>query len=245
MKMECEVIRDLLPLYADDACSEQSRFLVDEHLAECADCRGMLLRLRETSIETSLQTEKNTVIEYGAKKFKRRSSLVGTVIAGVFMIPILVCLIVNLASGHSLDWFFVVLASLGVGASLIIVPLMAAENKALNTLGAFTVSLMILLAVTCLYSRGTWFWIASAAVLFGLAVIFLPFVIRAKPVRALTGGGNPLLLVLGLDVTLFVHMMNMIFARRGFGPGNAVLLLGTIAGIGMTALEIMRKRGIK
>ena len=53
MKMECEVIRDLLPLYADDACSEQSRFLVDEHLAECADCRGMLLRLRETAISAS------------------------------------------------------------------------------------------------------------------------------------------------------------------------------------------------
>ena len=27
MKMECEVIRDLLPLYADEVCSEKSRGL--------------------------------------------------------------------------------------------------------------------------------------------------------------------------------------------------------------------------
>ena len=35
MKTECDVIRDLLPLYADDACSEGSRRMVEEHLTEC------------------------------------------------------------------------------------------------------------------------------------------------------------------------------------------------------------------
>ena len=34
MKMECDVIRDLLPLYADEACSGKSRELVEEHLGE-------------------------------------------------------------------------------------------------------------------------------------------------------------------------------------------------------------------
>ena len=46
MKNSCDVIRDLLPLYADDACSADSRRLVDEHLAECTDCSGMLKRLQ-------------------------------------------------------------------------------------------------------------------------------------------------------------------------------------------------------
>ena len=32
MKYECEVIRDLLPLYADDVCSAGSRKMVEEHL---------------------------------------------------------------------------------------------------------------------------------------------------------------------------------------------------------------------
>ena len=47
MKIDCEVIRDILPLYADDACSEKSRQMVDEHLEECSACREQLERTYE------------------------------------------------------------------------------------------------------------------------------------------------------------------------------------------------------
>ena len=40
--MNCNVIRDLLPLYADDVCSKESRELVEAHLTECAACRRLL-----------------------------------------------------------------------------------------------------------------------------------------------------------------------------------------------------------
>ena len=39
--MKCEVIRDLMPLYLDECCSESSRELVEEHLKECDCCRKM------------------------------------------------------------------------------------------------------------------------------------------------------------------------------------------------------------
>ena len=35
--MKCEIIRDLIPLYLDKVCSEDSRKLVEEHLAEIYD----------------------------------------------------------------------------------------------------------------------------------------------------------------------------------------------------------------
>lgn len=35
----CEVVQDLLPLYEDGCCSEQSKKIVEEHLSECRDCR--------------------------------------------------------------------------------------------------------------------------------------------------------------------------------------------------------------
>lgn len=38
MKYECEVIRDLLPLYQDGVCSDKSRKIVEEHLSECIKC---------------------------------------------------------------------------------------------------------------------------------------------------------------------------------------------------------------
>ena len=42
MKKDCDVIRDLMPLYSDNICSESSRKLVDEHCAECGECSKML-----------------------------------------------------------------------------------------------------------------------------------------------------------------------------------------------------------
>lgn len=37
--LPCEVIKDLLPLYHDGVCSEESRKLVEEHLATCPACK--------------------------------------------------------------------------------------------------------------------------------------------------------------------------------------------------------------
>lgn len=37
----CEIVQDLLPLYAENLCSEESRAYVEEHLKECAECRRM------------------------------------------------------------------------------------------------------------------------------------------------------------------------------------------------------------
>lgn len=39
MNVPCKVIKDLLPLYLDKVCSEESRNIVEEHLKECPDCR--------------------------------------------------------------------------------------------------------------------------------------------------------------------------------------------------------------
>ena len=37
--MDCNVIMDLLPLYADDCCSDQSRRIVEEHIGSCKMCK--------------------------------------------------------------------------------------------------------------------------------------------------------------------------------------------------------------
>ena len=41
MKVTCEIIEDLLPLYVDNVCSKQSRQAVEEHLRECEKCRSI------------------------------------------------------------------------------------------------------------------------------------------------------------------------------------------------------------
>jgi len=243
MKTDCEVIRDLLPLYADDICSDKSRNMIEEHLSECPECSGMLEKLRANEIEEGLKEEKDNVIAYQAKRFRRRSTTVGSVISALFMVPILVCLIVNITTGHGLDWFYVVLAGLAVAASLIIVPITVAEDKLFWTFCAFTLSVLFLLGVTCFYTHGNWFFTAASAVLFGLSVLFLPFVIRAKPVKAMIGDFSKTVTVVAVDVILFANMMNMISLWTKSIFRTAFILLLCAAGGWLLVNAINAKKG--
>ena len=37
-KIPCEVVQDLIPLYADNLVSEKTREIIDEHVARCPSC---------------------------------------------------------------------------------------------------------------------------------------------------------------------------------------------------------------
>ena len=80
----------------------------------------------------------------------------------------LICLICNLAVGHTLDWFWLVLTGELVGASLTLLPILVKQYRGVITLGGFTLSLELLLLAACLFSGGDWFLLASAGVLIGL-----------------------------------------------------------------------------
>lgn len=57
--MDCNVIKDLLPLYVDECCSEESTRLVAEHLDTCESCRKIYDQMRETY--QSYEEKPNTV----------------------------------------------------------------------------------------------------------------------------------------------------------------------------------------
>lgn len=181
MKYSCEMVQDLLPLYHDKACSGASRKVVEEHLSECGACRSLLQKYEHSVYDNLLQKESADMIGRYNRKVQRKSLYIGAGIAGVLLIPILVCLIVNIATGHALDWFFIVLTALMVLASVTVVPLVVSEQRMLWTLGSFTGSLLLLLLSSCLYGGGDWFLIAASGVLFGLSVFFMPLVVYRLP----------------------------------------------------------------
>ncbi len=39
MKITCNVIEDLLPLYVEGLTSDDTNFLIEEHLKTCTDCK--------------------------------------------------------------------------------------------------------------------------------------------------------------------------------------------------------------
>lgn len=176
MKYICDVIRDLLPLYQDQVCSAESTRVVREHLKECEECRKVAEKLADVKVDHTLKEECDNVVGKHIRRERRRSVLAGTALAGILMIPVVVCLICNIAVGHSLDWFFIVLTALLVFASITVVPLVVEEKRGMITILSFTASLILMLLTICIYARGTWFPIVAVAVLFGLAVVFLPYV---------------------------------------------------------------------
>lgn len=63
------------------------------------------------------------------------------IMIGLYGLSLLVCFICNLAIQHTLNWFFIVLASEAVAFPLTAVPVLVKKNCGLWTLGAFDFSL--------------------------------------------------------------------------------------------------------
>lgn len=49
-KRECDIIKDLLPSYVDEICSEASKEWVEEHLTGCEDCKKTVEMLKNTEL---------------------------------------------------------------------------------------------------------------------------------------------------------------------------------------------------
>ena len=58
MKISCNIIEDLLPLYVDDMVSEDSRQLVEEHLKECTTCQKMMEEMKKLMEEIEQENKK-------------------------------------------------------------------------------------------------------------------------------------------------------------------------------------------
>ena len=70
MKIECSVVRDLLPLYVEDMVSPETAQYVNLHLAECSECQKELESLKGGDVLTAIK--KNPTENTGdAKPFKK------------------------------------------------------------------------------------------------------------------------------------------------------------------------------
>lgn len=80
MKKECAIVQDLLVLYEDDCLQEESRKMVEDHIAECQECRWVYEASEKMQdIQVQTQTESDLQIQKSAsqimKKIKRRTTL--------------------------------------------------------------------------------------------------------------------------------------------------------------------------
>lgn len=74
-KKQCAVVRDLIPLVADEVASEESKAFVQEHIGDCENCRayyeGMTAQLERSLSATPTQT----AFESFCRKMKKQLRL--------------------------------------------------------------------------------------------------------------------------------------------------------------------------
>ena len=89
MGKECGIIKDLIPLYVDGVCSDESRAKVEEHIEHCPDC---LMTMERMKSELVLPMEGKEDVK-GFKKFVNKK--IWTRAMAIFLVLILLWIVLN------------------------------------------------------------------------------------------------------------------------------------------------------
>lgn len=94
MKNECNIIRDILPLYVEKMVSEETRIFVNGHLENCPECAAELesmkagTKVEELSSDTKnkLESEVEKSLKSIRKKFRKKVFRVSSIVAGIIAV---------------------------------------------------------------------------------------------------------------------------------------------------------------
>ena len=110
MKISCNIIRDLLPLYAEDLASDDTRALVDEHLCDCTECTNILENMKQ---KTPVPVETTPDSLNKVKRIIRRKRILSVMAALLTLITIAFAVLTylftpfQLTKEQALDDFYV------------------------------------------------------------------------------------------------------------------------------------------
>lgn len=86
MKVSCKLVEDLLPLYIDGVCSEDSSMIVKEHITQCAECSDKFKAQMGDVIVEQVDIEKNLESVKPFKKIKLKENISKVIIASMVVL---------------------------------------------------------------------------------------------------------------------------------------------------------------
>ena len=105
MKIPCSVVRDLLPLYAEEMIEEETRALVDEHLEECSECSKRLEEIRAAAAVPAENTAVDTAKPLLAlKKMINKRRWITAAIAALCVFILLFSAFHRINEWHQVPW---------------------------------------------------------------------------------------------------------------------------------------------
>jgi hypothetical protein len=176
---ECAVVRDLLPMYVDDVCSEESRKFVRRHLESCPECLQICRDLQNEEIENALKTEKNNVLKHHALQEKSRAFRAGLIISGILLLPVIIVMIVAAAGGAEARMIPVLGASMFLVAAFTAIPLLSKSQRMAKVTGFGMAGLLLVELFYGLFYSGRFPAAVMASTVFGVSVPLFPLFIRS------------------------------------------------------------------
>jgi MFS family permease len=168
----CHIVEDLLPLYHDGICSEESKEFVEEHLKECPSCAARLKELEDTSYEEELKEDTSSVLQKHYRKERSMAWKAGFIIACLLLIPAAIVLLISIADGTDFKEAFTIIATLLIIAGCTALPLMTPEHKLERAVLSAYFGIIAIIFINC-YEDG---WNIMLAYLSGITLAFsLPF----------------------------------------------------------------------
>lgn len=141
MKSNCNIIRDILPLYIEDMASVDTVSFVEEHLAICEECRAELEQMKNPK-ELENKSE-NIEAKHAIKTIKKKWSWkIGVLV--LYYIPVIVALtfygtlalVAGLGVIQTSAWFFV--------GFLVLAAILMTKNKWWGCIGGIVVGITLI-----------------------------------------------------------------------------------------------------
>lgn len=159
-KLVCDTVKDLLPLYVDKLTSEASNKSIDEHIADCEDCKAELNQMTQ-KLDVEVAPE---VKDFKKYLNKSKWSIVYYVMIALAIIGIVTCVIVNIAVEHRVSWSLIVIGSIITAYLPAYVAVISKKHKFVKCVAALNICTFFLLALiqTVVYNimgiGSVWLW---------------------------------------------------------------------------------------
>lgn len=170
---------------------------------------AQILHVSEHELITASTDDDNRKKVADAKKWRTVVTTWNMFFYISYVITLVTCFIVNLATSGTLSWFWIVLCAIVLAAVFTSVPNFIKKNKVFFISSMGILFLFTLLLVISIYMKGNWFSITGVPIFGVYVAIFLPIYIKLykfpKIIKRNTG-----LIVVILDSILLLGMLYLL-----------------------------------
>lgn len=106
MDIKCEIVKDLIMMYVDDVCSEESRQAVEEHMESCPECREYYEVLKKPLEVNTVSGKCVEIAKEPFLKIKKRNFINAVLAIVVTAAVMIVCGFIIQEVGAVNDFFF-------------------------------------------------------------------------------------------------------------------------------------------